>query len=151
MNYKQLIEKEIPDLLKECSTANWDGYEAGPISQETANRTIIILKKLKAMNISCPHISPSDGCISIEWGWYKGDWKKSVKEQERYAWTIMIEVGDHVFDEKGDCLYFDSDSREGVSKNNTITNSIYFCFKNEIPEKAIERIKELEKWIDQIP
>ena len=106
MTYKDLLEKEIPEMLKECSVKDWDGYGSDPVSPIALQRSIEIIKKLESIGVSAPHISAdNDGCVELEWHWSKGDWRIAVEKQERYVWDIIIEIVDQ-WSIKGSTILF---------------------------------------------
>jgi len=53
--------------------ANWDGYDASPLSKTVTANAIRFLQLLEASNISSPDISPlANGTIAFEWQSYLG-------------------------------------------------------------------------------
>lgn len=146
MNYQETIAN-IPEKLKQYAVPNWDGYNALPLvlSDEVISRTVIMLKKLEALGISCPWVGPSEEEMDLNWRWSKGDWTKSIKEQERYAWSLIMSISDKAMDEKTDCFFIEMDNRQGVSKFNDST-TIFFNFSDPIPDKILDRLKEFDKW-----
>ena len=60
----------LNDLYEECSSANWDGYDADPISKQTLFEAEKFLKMLP-QHLPIPEMQPEpDGEIGFEW--YKG-------------------------------------------------------------------------------
>lgn len=54
-------------ILRECSIAGWDGYDAKPISEATCKRAEAFLNMLPSW-MPAPEITPeSDGELDIEW------------------------------------------------------------------------------------
>jgi len=148
MNYQETIAN-IPEELKRYAVPDWDGYDALPLilSDEVISRTITMLKKLEALGISCPCVGPCDeDAMDLEWSWRKGDWSKSLEEQERYAWSLIISISDKVMEENTDCFFIEMDNRRGVSKQHDNPPVIFFNFIDLIPDKIIDRLKEFDKW-----
>jgi len=71
--HKILLEKKLKELngiYRECSSPNWDGYNANPISIDTLNQAkgIIRLLSYDYLYLSVPEIVPEpDGDIAFEW------------------------------------------------------------------------------------
>ncbi len=62
--------KELYGIYRECSSPNWDGYDANPITKNTLNQAIRIMELLSNdyLNLSIPDIVPEpDGDIAFEW------------------------------------------------------------------------------------
>lgn len=62
--------KELNEIYRECSSPNWDGYNANPISEDTLYQAIGIIELLSNdyLNLSIPDIAPEpDGDIAFEW------------------------------------------------------------------------------------
>lgn len=67
--------KELNGIYRECSSPNWDGYNANPISRDTFNQAIGIIRLLSNdyLNLSIPDIVPEpDGDIAFEWEYNEG-------------------------------------------------------------------------------
>jgi hypothetical protein len=64
-----IFESDILDVQKQCSSGGWDGYNAEPISLETAKNLILFYReKISPLNVLNPEISPSsDGFLGLEW------------------------------------------------------------------------------------
>lgn len=57
----------LMDLMRECSQAGWDGYEAPAISGDSANNAIQFIRTIP-LNIPLPEISATPaGDITFEW------------------------------------------------------------------------------------
>lgn len=65
--WRDILLSNIYEIIDECSTAGWDGYEASPVSRtsaEGAERFINLLPD----RIQLPEIYPEqDGHIAFEW------------------------------------------------------------------------------------
>lgn len=66
--WKTDIRDEIQEVAIECSSADWDGYGATPVSLGEAKIAYLFLQMLP-QNIEPPEVSPDpDGAISFNWG-----------------------------------------------------------------------------------
>jgi len=145
--YKETLEKNIPRIIEECSEPNWDSYNSVPISKVAIDKAISILKRLEQAGMECPIISPCpDGDVDLEWDWHKGDWRVPVEKQERYAWTIIISVSEKAIDGEGDCMFFENDARNGVSKKDSRSFHLYFNYQDEFPKEMLEKLKSMEEF-----
>lgn len=68
------IFDEIDSLVEECSTGNWDGYGALPVSKEAAEFAKTFIGQIQ-VEFSTPEIAPEpDGSIGLEWHVDKHKW-----------------------------------------------------------------------------
>ena len=158
--YKETIEVRIPEILKECSEPNWDSYHAEPVSKIALDRTVEILKRLEMIDVPCPEVyADADGDVELGWNWSKGDWRIPLDKQERYAWEIIIVISNHNLDgpstdEEANgykCMFFESDNREGVSKNGTKNFHLYFNYEDEFSKEMVDKLNQLKEWKGKIP
>lgn len=84
--WEPVIAARLAEIGRTAAMANWDGFDAEPVSAQTVNQTRQILSMLQAL---LPETTPppevlaeSDGEICIDW----------TSESAR---TISISVGDH--------------------------------------------------------
>jgi hypothetical protein len=134
---------DLPKLLmdaykyKEGDAVPFSGY---------AN-VVDVLSKLSAAHLMCPDelSANGEGEITLEWHWHKGDWTKSIEEQERYVWDINIEVGD-IIENGNDCMFFDANATKGVSKHHKFFH-LYFKHNEKLPDIVIKTIKEFEEFV----
>ena len=60
-------EQEISTIIDECSVANWDGYDANPIDQDSIQHVMRFLQKLPS-NITPPELAPEpSGDLTMVW------------------------------------------------------------------------------------
>jgi len=65
---REVILKELKDTFDECSSENWDGYNAKPLSVEAYNEAKQILESLLITSMPLPEIVPEpSGSIGLEW------------------------------------------------------------------------------------
>ena len=61
------IFQELEKIFEECSSENWDGYRAKPLSKEVLRNTRTFLESLPS-DTELPQIAEEpDGAISFEW------------------------------------------------------------------------------------
>ena len=61
------ISRELEKIFEECSSENWDGDRAKPISKEVLRNAIIFLESLPS-DVEPPQIAAEpDGAICFEW------------------------------------------------------------------------------------
>lgn len=140
MSYKTLVTIDLPTLLME--------YKKGDtIPFAGFGNAVDVLSKLDAAKLICPDelSTNGEGEITLEWHWHKGDWTKSVEEQERYAWNIDIEIGDKM-ENDNDCMFFNADFRNGVSKGHQFFH-LYFKHDEKLPDVIIKTLKEFEEFV----
>jgi len=150
--YKETIEHRIPEILETCSKKDWDSYNAEPVSVAAVGKISLLLGRFEKMGIACPDeiYAVPDGDVELIWEWYKGDWKIPVDKQERYEWTMIIAVSENSLDGKGDCLFFEFDVRDGVSKNDPKDFHLYFnCMDGVFPKEMVDKINQLVKWKEE--
>lgn len=59
--------EELAQIAQECSSANWDGYGAAPVSEETFNQALAFLESLP-LGTPAPSIGAEpDGHLTLEW------------------------------------------------------------------------------------
>lgn len=60
--------RALEECISECSSENWDGYEAQPVCEESAGFALSFLRSLPPNLPSTPDISADpDGEVSFEW------------------------------------------------------------------------------------
>lgn len=65
--WRNLLFQEIFDILQDCSVHGWDGYDSEPVSPDTANGALELLKNLPE-GIQMPAVVPEPGGdIAFEW------------------------------------------------------------------------------------
>lgn len=61
------LERELADILQECSVADWDGYDAKPVDRTSVQHVCQFLEKLPA-DISYPELAPEPtGDLTMVW------------------------------------------------------------------------------------
>jgi hypothetical protein len=72
------LDRELDDILQECSLPNWDGYEAKPIGRDsvTVKEAIRFLKQLPD-HISYPELCP-EPTGELGMMWEKGGYRLAV-------------------------------------------------------------------------
>jgi len=64
---ESLLREEFSDVWEECRKANWDGYNALPVTQDTLRNAYIFLESLP-LGFPRPSIGAEpDGHLTIEW------------------------------------------------------------------------------------
>lgn len=64
---KQALLKDIIEIKRDCYYANWDGYSASPISDESCNEASIFIRGLSS-DLPQPEVFVDPyGTISFEW------------------------------------------------------------------------------------
>jgi hypothetical protein len=62
-----IATEEVARVVQECSTANWDGYGAAAIQEETFDRACAFLEALP-LGIPAPSVGAEpDGHLTLEW------------------------------------------------------------------------------------
>ncbi len=68
---------ELLDVWNECKEANWDGYDANPMSRQTRDQACRLLEMLSSTLPSPSFGAEPDGALTMEW-YRKPGWVLSV-------------------------------------------------------------------------
>ena len=64
---KQSAYDELVNVWEECKTANWDGYNAFPVQEQTFNKTYSLIEALP-LGFPLPSVGAEpDGHLTLEW------------------------------------------------------------------------------------
>ena len=90
LGWKRLLYDEAMEIRKQCSAADWDGYDAAPISVEAAARTLKLIRTLPD-TIAPPDLVPSpEGEISLEWQDVQRRMVSVTPRPDRLIWAAMM-------------------------------------------------------------
>ncbi len=65
--WRDLLLGEIRDIIETCSNHGWDGYDASPISSDSAGSAVKLIQNLPE-GFQTPVVVPEpDGDIALEW------------------------------------------------------------------------------------
>lgn len=65
--WRDSLFEEVSEILQACSVQGWDGYDAEPVSPDSANSALELLKNLPD-GIRTPTVVPEpNGDIALEW------------------------------------------------------------------------------------
>lgn len=74
---ENVLFEELPEVWEECSTPNWDGYDALPVTEETYRNAERFLESLPLGFSPTSVGAEADGEITLEW-YRSGRWILSV-------------------------------------------------------------------------
>ena len=67
LGWRAVIRGELEDVAENCSSENWDGYGASPITQLNLDQARVFIKNLPE-GILPPEVTPSpDGAVAFDW------------------------------------------------------------------------------------
>lgn len=102
------LERELADILQECSKEDWDGYNAKPIDRASVNHVWHFLEKLPA-GISYPELcAEPNGDLTMVWLKRGYHLIIGIDNAGQIAWGGTSPKGGHMY---GDAI-FDSDIPE---------------------------------------
>ncbi len=111
------LERELSDILQECSSHDWDGYDAKPIDRDSVRFVCLFLESLPN-NITYPELcAEPNGDLTMIW------------MKRNYHLVIGI-------DKNGEIAW------GGTSPHGRIYGDAKF--KNEIPEEVISMLYSVE-------
>ncbi len=85
--------RELKNLYTECSSENWDGEGAAPISQETYHEAVKFLRMLP-LTIEMPETVPEpNGSIGFEWHRNQRVFVVSVKGKQSLSYAGVFGPG----------------------------------------------------------
>jgi hypothetical protein len=66
--WKDILAGEVSEILESCTVEGWDGNDAEPISPDSAESALEVIKNLPEA-VQLPAVVPEpDGDIAFEWG-----------------------------------------------------------------------------------
>ena len=78
--WRDLLFAELSEVMQTCADDGWDGYDAEPISQESASSAAQLIQLLPE-SIQIPSVVPEpSGDISLEW---------RTEDQKHFTLSIM--------------------------------------------------------------
>jgi hypothetical protein len=87
----QKWERELEDIVRECSVPDWDGYDAKPLDEGSVQCVRAFCQKLPSA-ITLPNLLPEpNGDLTMEW--YKNGYHLviGIDKQKQIAWACRTD------------------------------------------------------------